>query len=29
MRGGVLVGLLIADSTLPRDELDVPVTRGR
>src|SRR3954451_14199184 len=28
MLGGVLVGLLIADSALP-DELDVPVTRAR
>jgi hypothetical protein len=24
---GVLVGLLIADSALPSDELDLPVTR--
>jgi hypothetical protein len=27
MLSGVLVGLLIADSALPSDELDLPVTR--
>jgi hypothetical protein len=27
MLAGVLVGLLIADSTLPGDELDIPVVR--
>jgi hypothetical protein len=26
---GVLVGLLIADSSLPGEELDLPVIRGR
>jgi hypothetical protein len=29
MLSGVLVGLLVADSALPSDELDLPVTRGR
>jgi hypothetical protein len=28
MAAGVLVGLLIADSTLPADELDLPLTAG-
>jgi hypothetical protein len=28
MRMGVLVGLLIADSALPLDELDLPITLG-
>ena len=28
MTAGVLVGLLIADSTLPADELDLPVAAG-
>src|SRR4051812_3563669 len=28
MAAGVLVGLLIADSALPADELDLPVTAG-
>jgi hypothetical protein len=28
MAAGVLIGLLIADSTLPADELDLPVTAG-
>jgi hypothetical protein len=29
MLAGVLVGLLIADSTLPAEELDLPVVRAR
>jgi hypothetical protein len=29
MLSGVLVGLLVADSALPSDELDLPVTRPR
>jgi hypothetical protein len=29
MLSGVLVGLLVADSALPGDELDLPVTPGR
>jgi hypothetical protein len=28
MAAGVLIGLLIADSALPADELDLPVTAG-
>jgi hypothetical protein len=28
MAAGVLIGLLIADSTLPADELDLPVRRA-
>ena len=28
MAAGVLIGLLIADSTLPADALDLPVTAG-
>jgi len=28
MQAGVLLGLLIADSTLPSDELDIPVVPG-